>query len=57
MKSGFVSGLIYAMLMTGVEYSQEQQINIWRFLLNIIVFGIIMILIKTYYLKKKINLL
>ena len=52
-KSGLLSGIIYAGLMAGFDYSDGQDFRIWRFIFNLLFFGIFMGLINRYNLKKQ----
>ena len=52
-KSGLISGIIYAGLMAGFDYSDGQDFRMWRFIFNALIFGIFMGLMTRYNLKKQ----
>lgn len=52
-KSGLISGIIYASLMAGFDYSENQNFQISKFLFHAIFFGVLMMLITRYNLKKQ----
>ena len=52
-KSGLISGIIYAGLMAGFDYSDGQDFSMWRFIFNALIFGIFMGLMTRYNLKKQ----
>ncbi|GGW74512.1 hypothetical protein DFQ11_1126 [Winogradskyella epiphytica] len=52
-KSGLFSGIVYAGLMAGFDYSDGQDFRIWRFILNALFFGIFMGFMTRYNLKKQ----
>ena len=52
-KSGLFSGIVYAGLMAGFDYSDGQDFKIWKFIFNASFFGIIMALMTRYNLKKQ----
>ncbi|MCX7552092.1 hypothetical protein [Xanthomarina sp. F2636L] len=52
-KSGLFSGIVYAGLMAGFDYSDGENFRIWRFILNALFFGIFMGLFTRYNLKKQ----
>ena len=52
-KSGLFSGLIYAGLMAGFDYSDGQEFKILKFLFNGLFFGLFMALTNRYNTKKK----
>ena len=51
-KSGLISGIIYAGLMAGFDYSDGQDFRMWRFIFNALI-GIFMGLMTRYNLKKQ----
>jgi hypothetical protein len=51
-KSGLISGIVFAALMAGFDYSNGQDFRIWRFLYNTLFFGIFMAFLTRYNLKK-----
>lgn len=52
-KSGLISGIGYALLMAGFDYSDGQSFRIWRFVINALFFGAFMGLLACYNLKKQ----
>ncbi len=52
LKSGLLTGLIYALLMAGFDYSNEQSFRLFRFIINFLFFGIFMGLLAFYNIKK-----
>ena len=52
LKSGLLSGIVYAGLMAGFDYSDGQDFKIWRFIFHLLFFGIFMGLMNLYILKK-----
>ena len=52
-KSGLISGIVYAGLMAGFDYSDGQDFRIWRFIFNALFFGIFMGFMTQYNLKKQ----
>jgi hypothetical protein len=54
-KSFLISGLVYAGLMAGFDYSEGQEFRIWRFLLSFLFFGIFMGLVSRYNHKKQLK--
>jgi hypothetical protein len=52
-KSGLFSGIVYAGLMAGFDYSDGQDFKIWKFIFNASFFGIFMALMTRYNLKKQ----
>ncbi len=52
LKSGLFSGIVYAGLMVGFDYSEGQDFRIWRFTLNALFFGTFMGFVTRYSLKK-----
>ena len=52
-KSGLFSGIVYAGLMAGFDYSDGQDFRIWRFILNSLFFGTFMGFMTRYNLKKQ----
>ena len=52
-KSSLLSGIIYAGLMAGFDYSDGQDFRIWRFTFHFLFFGIFMGLMNRYLLKKQ----
>jgi hypothetical protein len=52
-KTFFISGLIYAGLMAGYDYSQENEFKVLRFILHFIFFGGFMSLIARFNNKKQ----
>ena len=53
LKSGLLSGIVYAGLMAGFDYSDGQDFRIWRFIFHLLFFGIFMGLMNLYNLKKQ----
>ncbi|MCI2230532.1 hypothetical protein MC378_15255 [Polaribacter sp. MSW13] len=51
-KSGLFSGIVYAGLMAGFDYSDGQDFKIWKFIFHASFFGIFMALMTRYNLKK-----
>jgi preprotein translocase subunit SecG len=54
-KSFLLSGLVYAGLMAGFDYSEGQEFSIWRFILGFLFFGIFMGLVSRYKHKKQLK--
>ncbi|TXD48492.1 MULTISPECIES: hypothetical protein [unclassified Polaribacter] len=54
-KSGLFSGIVYAGLMAGFDYSDGQDFKIWKFIFHASFFGIFMALMTRYNLKKQAN--
>lgn len=52
-KSGLISGIVYAGLMAGFDYSDGQDLSIGKFLANFIFFGIFMGWLTYYNIKKQ----
>ncbi|MBB6682431.1 hypothetical protein H4O20_13355 [Aequorivita sp. 609] len=52
-KSGLFSGIVYAGLMAGFDYSDGQDFKIWKFIFHASFFGIFMALMTRYNLKKQ----
>ena len=52
-KSGLISGVVYAGLMAGFDYSDGQDFRIWRFIFHASFFGIFMGLMTRYNFKSK----
>ena len=52
-KSGLFSGIVYAGLMAGFDYSDGQDFKIWKFIFHASFFGIFMALRTRYNLKKQ----
>ena len=52
-KSGIISGVIYAGLMALIPYSDGQGFRIWRFIFSALFFGTLMGLLTLYHLKKQ----
>ncbi|AXT20389.1 hypothetical protein D7030_04515 [Flavobacteriaceae bacterium AU392] len=52
LKSGLISGIVYAGIMAGFDYLDGQSFRIWRFIFNILFFGILISLMTQYNLKK-----
>ncbi|WP_191859361.1 hypothetical protein [Hanstruepera ponticola] len=52
-KSGLFSGIVYAGLMAGFDYSDGQDFKIWKFIFHASFFGILMALMTRYNLKKQ----
>jgi hypothetical protein len=53
LSAGIISGIIYAGLLAGSDYSDGQDFRIWRFVFNALLFGIFMGLMTYYFMKKK----
>ena len=51
-KAGLISGLVYAGIMTGFDFIDKEDFNIWKFLFNLTFFGIAMGYMNWYNLKK-----
>ena len=54
-KSGIMSGIGYAVLMAGFDYSDGQDFRIWRFIFNALFFGMSMGLMINYNFNKHRN--
>jgi len=52
-KSGLISGIVYAGLMAGFDYSDGQDFRIWKFIFHASFFGIFMGFMTRYNLKKQ----
>ncbi|MCX7549173.1 hypothetical protein OS188_14545 [Xanthomarina sp. F1114] len=52
-KSGLFSGIVYAGLMAGFDYSDGQDFKIWKFIFHASFFGTFMALMTRYNLKKQ----
>lgn len=52
-KSGLFSGIVYAGIMVGFDYSDGQGFKLWKFIFNASFFGIFMALMTRYNLKKQ----
>ena len=52
LKSGLFSGIVYAGLMSGFDYSESQDFRICRFILDALFFGTFMGFISRYNLKR-----
>ena len=52
-KSGLISGVIYAGLMAGFDYSDGQDFRIWKFIIHALFFGIFMGFMNIYNQKKQ----
>jgi len=52
-KSGLISGIVYAGLMAGFDYSDGQDFRIWKFIFHASFFGIFMGFITRYNLRKQ----
>ena len=52
-KSGLISGVVYAGLMAGFDYSDGQDFKIWKFIFHASFFGIFMGFMTRYNLKKQ----
>jgi len=52
-KSGLISGIFYAGLMAGFDYSDGQDFKIWKFIFHASFFGVFMGFMTRYNLKKK----
>jgi len=50
---GLIGGIAYAFIMAGFDYSDGQNFRIWRFLLNVIIFGTFMAIMNIYNIKKQ----
>ncbi len=51
--SGIVSGVIYAGLNAGFDYSEGLNFRVGRFLFNFLFFGTFMVLMNRYILRKQ----
>ncbi|HLF53197.1 hypothetical protein [Flavobacterium sp.] len=54
-KSFLISGLVYAGLMAGFDYSDGQSFRIFKFLLHFFFFGLSMGLLSRYNYKKQMK--
>lgn len=52
-KSGLISGVVYAVLMAGFDYSDGQDFRIWKFIFHASFFGIFVGFMTRYNLKKQ----
>ena len=52
-KSGLISGIVYAGLMAGFDYSDGQDFRIWKFIFRASFFGIFMGFMTRYNLRKQ----
>ena len=52
-KSGLISGILYAGLMAGFDYSDGQDFRIWKFIFHASFFGIFMEFMTRYNLRKQ----
>ncbi len=52
-KSGLFSGIVYAGLMAGFDYSDGQDFRIWKFIFHASFFGIFMGFMTRYNLRKQ----
>lgn len=52
LKSGLISGIAYAGIMAGFDYLDGQNFRIWRFIFNVLFFGVLIALMTRYNLKK-----
>jgi len=52
-KSGLISGIVYAGLMAGFDYSDGQDFRIWKFIFHASFFGIFMGFMTRYNLRKQ----
>ena len=52
-KSGLISGIVYAGLMAGSDYSDGQDFRIWKFIFHASFFGIFMGFMTRYNLRKQ----
>ncbi|UMB55113.1 hypothetical protein MKD41_06455 [Lutibacter sp. A64] len=52
-KSGLLAGFIYALLMAGYDYSNEQDFRLLKFIINLVFFGLFMGILAFYSNKKK----
>ena len=52
-KSGLISGIVYAGLMAGFDYSDGQDFRIWKFIFHASFFGIFMGFMSRYNLRKQ----
>ena len=52
-KSGLISGILYAGLMAGFDYSDGQDFRIWKFIFHASFFGIFMGFMTRYNLRKQ----
>ena len=52
-KSGLISGIVYAGLMAGFDYSDGQDFRIWKFIFQASFFGIFMGFMTRYNLRKQ----
>ena len=48
-----ISGLVYASLMAGSDYSQDLEFRFWKFILSFLVFGSLMSLLVFFDFKRK----
>jgi hypothetical protein len=55
-KSFLIYGLIYAGIMVGFDYFREKEFDIWKFLLDFLIFGFFMSLGARYNHKKQGNI-
>lgn len=55
LKSGLISGFVYASLMAGFRHFDDKDFNIWKFLLHGSLFGIFMALLTRYNVKKQLK--
>ncbi|MDQ3142121.1 MAG: hypothetical protein M3Q56_07730 [Bacteroidota bacterium] len=52
-KTFLISGLIYASIMAGFDYSEGNGFRLWRFVFNASFFGLFMALLNRYSYKKQ----
>ena len=52
-KSGLISGILYAGLTAGFDYSDGQDFRIWKFIFHASFFGIFMGFMTRYNLRKQ----
>ena len=52
-KSGLISGIVYAGLMAGFDYYDGQDFRIWKFIFHASFFGIFMGFMSRYNLRKQ----
>jgi len=52
-KGGLFSGIVYALVMAGIYYSDGESFNVRKFIFNSAFFGIFMGLMNRYNLKKQ----
>ncbi|GAA4281873.1 hypothetical protein [Gaetbulibacter aestuarii] len=50
---GIISGLVYAAIMAGFDYYEDNSFNLKIFMLNFVLFGLFMGLYTTFRLRKK----